>query len=105
MEFKIINPKKMHKNTLRGFFDLSVGPLCIEGYSYHVKGDKAWTNPPSRPYQDSESGETKYAPIIRIPDKDRYFKFQEWAVGEARKLFDALPEVVEKSTGDSDIPF
>ncbi len=105
MQFEIKNPKPMNKNTLKGFFTLVVGPLEIEGYSYHVKGDKSWISPPSREYQDKESGEKKYAPIVRVPDKDRYYKFQDWAIAEARKLFDTLPEAGETSTGDSDIPF
>ena len=105
MEFRIINPKPMNKNTLRGFFALAVGPLEIEGYSYHRKDDKTWVNPPSREYQDKETGETKYAPVIRIPEKQRYYSFQKWACGECENLFNSLPEASETSTGDSDIPF
>lgn len=105
MNFKIINPKPMNKNTLRGFFTLSVGPLEIEGYSLHEKNGKTWVNPPSREYQDKESDEKKYAPIVRIPDKERYWKFQDWATVEAARLFESAPEARETSTGDSDIPF
>ena len=102
MQFKIINPKPLHKNTLRGFFTLVVGPLEVEGYSYHVKNDKSWVNPPSREYQDKESGEKKYAPIVRIPDKDRYYKFQDWATAACEKFFSSLPQEPEE---ELDIPF
>jgi hypothetical protein len=105
MQLKLVNPRKMNKNTLRGFFDLEVGPLLIEGYSFHKKNEKQWVNPPSREYQDKQTGETRYAPIIRVPDRDRYWKFQELCVGEAQKLFDTLPDGGEQSTDDSDIPF
>lgn len=105
MNFKIINPKPVNKNTLRGFFTLSVGPLEIEGYSYHVKNDKSWVNPPSKEYLDKEAGEKKYAPIIRIPDKDRYWRFQEWAVGQAVRLFEAPPAPEPLTEEMDDFPF
>jgi hypothetical protein len=97
MQFEITNPKPLNKNTLRGFFTLKAGPLEIEGYTYHIKNDKTWINPPSREYRDKESNEVKYAPVIRIPDKDRYWKFQEWACAECEELFASAPEKESKS--------
>lgn len=88
MEFKISEFKLMEKNTLNGFFTFSFGPIQVEGWTYHVKNDKSWVNPPSREYIDPESGEKRYSPIIRIPDKDRYWKFQNWAVGEVKRMYD-----------------
>ena len=105
MDFKIINPKPMHKNTLRGFFTLVAGPLEIEGYSLHEKNGKTWVNPPSREYPDKETGETKYASIIKIPDKDRYWSFQDWAVKQARELFEAPAPAEEVPTDGEPLPF
>jgi hypothetical protein len=92
MKYEIKNPKKINRNTLKGFFTLAVGPLEIEGYSYHTKNEKAWVNPPSREYQDKETGETKYAPMVRISEKERYYAFQKWACEECAKVFNSLPE-------------
>ena len=105
MNFKIINPKKMQKNTLRGFFTLAVGPLEIEGFTYHVKNDKSWVSFPAKEYFDKETNEKKYWPMIRIEDKDRYLAFQKWATKQAARLFQSAPEASENLTGDSDIPF
>ena len=79
MSYKIIDVKPIRKNTLHAFFTLESGPMTIEGWTYHVKNDKSWVNPPSREYADKETGLKKYAPIVRFPDKDRYWAFQEWA--------------------------
>jgi hypothetical protein len=100
MQFEIINPKSMNKNTLRGFFTLKAGPLEIEGYSFHEKSGKTWVNPPSREYRDKESNEMKYASIIKIPDKDRYWKFQEWACAECELLFAS-----KQQSKNSETPF
>ena len=68
MNFKITDTKPLNKNTLRGSFSLLVGPLKVEGWTYHLKNEKSWVNPPSKEYIDKETGEKKYWPIIRIED-------------------------------------
>ena len=105
MKFEMKNPKPMNKNTLRGFFTLAVGPLEIEGFTYHVKNDKSWVGFPAREYFDKETNEKKYWPMIRIKDKDRYFKFQDWATAEAKELLASVPAAEENTTEGSDIPF
>jgi len=105
MNFKIVDTKSMNKNTLQGLFSLMVGPLKIEGFTYHVKNDKSWVGFPAKEYFDKETGEKKYWPMIRIEGKDRYASFQKWATKQAKELFKSLPKGSENSTGDSDIPF
>ena len=102
MNFEIIDPRPVNKNTLRGFFTLRAGPLEIEGYSFHEKNGKTWVNPPAREYTD-ESGEKKYASMIKIPDKDRYWKFQAWARSQLAEIF--KPQTVEQEHATDDIPF
>ena len=64
MNFQITDAKPLNKNTLRGVFSMIVGPMKIEGWTYHIKGDKSWVSPPSKEYIDRETGEKKYAPFI-----------------------------------------
>ena len=103
MNFQIVDTKKMCKNTLQVLFSLMIGPLKIEGFTYHVKNDESWIGFPSKEYFDKETGEKKYWPMVRIEDKDRYASFQKWCKDQVRKIFE--PETWETSTGDSDIPF
>jgi hypothetical protein len=113
MSFKITDTKSMNRNTLRGVFSLLVGPMKIEGFTFHQKGEKSWIGFPSKEYTDKESGEKKYWPIIRIEDKDRYWKFQDWCKKQLKGVFDAPqesepPEPTEQITGDQgdgDAPF
>ena len=87
MQFEIVDTKTLNKNTLKGTFSLMAGPLKISDFTFHRKGDKFWVGFPAKEYFDKETGEKKYWPIIRIEDKDRYYKFQEWAISEVSELF------------------
>jgi hypothetical protein len=111
MDFQITDTKPINKNTLRGVFSLVVGPMKIEGFTFHVKNGKSWIGFPSRQYVDQESGEIKYYPIIYIEDKDRYLKFQKWCKDQLKGVFDAptaVPEPKPEQAGFADqdsIPF
>jgi len=108
MNFKIKDTVPLDHNTLKGRFTLQVGPLEIEGYTYHVQGEKSWVNPPSREYTDKESGERKFAPIVRIPEKDRYWTFQKWAIEQVEDVFAKQSEPAvqpAEDQGDGDAPF
>lgn len=107
MTWLISDLKKLDQHTLKGSFSLSIGPLKIEGWTYHVKNGKQWVSPPSKEYIDRESGEKKYYPMIRFPEKERYYKFQEWAVGQVKDTF--APATAQSPNTDNggqhDIPF
>ncbi len=105
MNFKIIDTKPMDKNTLKGLFSLVIGPMKIEGFTYHVKGDKSWIGFPAKEYFDKGSGEKKYWPIIWIEDKDRYASFQKWAKSQVSKIFDQRNDTGTQQYEDDDIPF
>jgi hypothetical protein len=107
MDFKVTDTKPMNKNTLQGVFSLMVGPLKIEGWTYHVKGDKSWVNPPSKEYIDRETGEKKYWPIIRIEDDERYHAFQRWAKEQVTEIFATSSPPIQEGhqENDSGIPF
>jgi len=105
MNFKIVDKKKMDKNTLRGLFSLTVGPLKIEGFTYHLKGDSSWIGLPAKEYLDRETGEKKYWPIVRIEDKDRYASFQKWAKSQVAEIFKPQIDGRTQQYEDDDIPF
>ena len=104
MDFKIVDTKKMNKNTLRGFFSLLIGSLKIEGFTYHVKNDKSWVGFPAKEYIDKETGEKKYWPMIRIEDKDRYHAFQNWCRDQVSNIFDQKNNEGAQQDND-EIPF
>jgi len=87
MTWSISDEKKLDRNTLKGSFSLNIGPLKIEGWTFHIKAGKSWVSPPSKEYIDRESGEKKYFPMIRFPEKERYNKFQAWAVAQVQETF------------------
>lgn len=97
---KVLGWQKYEKNTLKGFFELSLDSgLNVRGMSYHSKEDgKRWVSFPSKPYEDN--GETKYQSILHIPDDGRWRKFQELALA-------ALDSYFATNRGDDpgDIPF
>jgi hypothetical protein len=82
-----------------------VGPLKIEGFTFHTKNGKDWIGFPSREYTDQE-GKRKFWQIVRIEDEDRYKAFQEWAKNQVRDIFNE-PEPAAAPTRDngSEIPF
>lgn len=103
MDFKTVDMKPMNINTLQGLFSLTAGPLKIEGFTYHVKGDKSWIGFPSKEYIDKETGEKKYWPMVRIEDKDRYYSFQNWCKDQVSEIFDHNTET--QPHNDNEIPF
>ena len=61
--------------------------------------------PPSKKYIDRESGENKYYPMIRFPEKEQYYKFQEWAKGQLKDKFAPAQSPSTDNGGRSDAPF
>lgn len=51
----------------------------LYGCALHMKDGRRWVNLPQRPYQDKETGETKYANTVKIPNQDHYKAFQHMA--------------------------
>jgi hypothetical protein len=105
MNFKITDSKPMDKNTLQGIFSLLVGPLKIEGFTYHIKGDRSWIGYPAKEYFDKETGEKKYWSIVRIEDKERHANFQRWCKDQVREIFEPEPKEQIVSAEMDEIPF
>ena len=103
MNFQITDAKPMIKNTLHGIFSLVIGPLKIEGFTYHVKNDKSWIGFPAKEYFDKETREKKYWPMIRIEDKVRYASFQKWCKGQVADIF--KPKNDQGDQHADEIPF
>jgi len=102
--------KKLDHHTLKGSFSLVIGPMTIEGWTFHIKNEKRWVNPPSKEYLDKETGEKKYWPIVRIEDKVRYWKFQDWCKEQLGGVFsepEQMPETQPEQAGyeNDSIPF
>ena len=102
MNFKIVDAKKLDKNTLQGTFSLLAGPLKIEGFNYHIKNGESWISLPSTEYYDKGTGEKKYRTMVWIEGKDRYQAFQTWCKDQVSELFNRS---LEKESQGDDIPF
>jgi len=107
MTWKIKNWKPYQKNTLRGFFDLQIGPLLIKGFTYHQKNGKAWVGFPARPeLKDGQpvrddDGKVKHYPVVAV-DKDKLGDFQDWVRKQIAPLLDTSPQPEQRQ---DDIPF
>jgi hypothetical protein len=69
--------KPFVKNTLQGFFTLTIKPLGLEikGCTYHVKADKRWVGLPARPWTDAE-GTQQWESILSFSDKAVWSRLQ-----------------------------
>jgi len=96
--------KNYRKNTgrgkLKGWFTLVTGDFEINGCT-HIEGNKGdFVGLPQRSYE--KDGETKYVSVVWMPDDDRRFAFQNWALKELEKIA-GVEQTVEPQ--DDDIPF
>jgi hypothetical protein len=85
MGFEIRDFKPFTKATLRGFFTLDANGIQIDGFTLHERDGRQWIGLPSKKGRD-ENGGSKWFPIVRIPDDERYRKFQEWAVKQVEAM-------------------
>jgi hypothetical protein len=99
--WKILDFKPIGKNTLQGKFNIEVAPMVIKGWTYHKKGESRWVNPPATTYTTNE-GDTKYSQVVWFPDKQRFEKFQQWALSEIDKI---QPATAESTQELDDLPF
>jgi hypothetical protein len=81
------NWRPLAKNTLQGFFDLTVCGLGlhIKSLSLHSKNGKRWVSFPARAYTDKE-GNQQWQSILEIPDYKAYQAFQDAALKAVDKL-------------------
>jgi len=81
MGIEVKSFRKFQKGTLLGFgtIFLSGAGLEIRDISLHQKDGEKWVAMPSKKHE-AEDGTKKYSPLVRIPDKARWAKFQQEAV-------------------------
>jgi DNA-binding cell septation regulator SpoVG len=95
--------KNYRKNTgrgkIKGWFTLVARDLEINDCTLVEGGKGDFIGLPQRSYQ--KDGETKYTAIVFIPDKDRRYAFNDWALKELDNLIRTEPE---DGSGE-DIPF
>jgi hypothetical protein len=104
MTFTIKDFRPHNQNTLMGFFNLQAGPLTIRGMTLHEKNGNRWVNFPAKPFSDSDGNEAWY-PIVKIEDKERFAKFQQWALAELEKILPVEPEPEPQYQEPADAPF
>jgi hypothetical protein len=81
----ISNPKPLIKNTLRGFFDVTLDSgLKINGCTLHVNGDARWVGLPAREWAKGD-GSKSWTPIVEIPDRDARDKFTAMVLPAAER--------------------
>ena len=97
--------KNWRENTgqskVKGWFTLVINDFEINDLSLVASEKGDFISFPSRPYTNKD-GEKKYASIVWMPDDDRRYAFQNWALKELDSFVG-----VEQSTNEEDkeIPF
>jgi DNA-binding cell septation regulator SpoVG len=80
--FQVTNWKPYTKNTLRGFFTVTLpSGLVIHNCTLHQKQDSRWVGMPSQKFT-KEDGTTSYTPVIEFTNREASDRFRD-AVLEA----------------------
>jgi DNA-binding cell septation regulator SpoVG len=75
-EFLVSNWKPYEKNSLRGFFSLTLpSGLIIHNCAVHQKGTARWVSLPARQLR-KEDGSIAYSPVIDFAGTDERRRFQ-----------------------------
>lgn len=78
--FSVSNFKPYKKNTLLAFLSLTLpSGLTLHGCTLHQKGESRWVSMPAKSYVKND-GETAWAIMVEIPDKDTLREFQALAI-------------------------
>jgi len=78
--FKMSNWKVFTKNSLRGFFTLTLpSGLVIHGVGYHVKSSSRWISLPATKITKKD-GSTTYNPIVEFVDRKHADEFRDLCV-------------------------
>src|SRR5262249_25635042 len=75
------NWRRFEKNTLQGFFDLTVHPpgLLVKGCTLHLKAGKRWIGFSGKPYVDKE-GANQWQNILEIVGREESNSFRDAAL-------------------------
>lgn len=85
-EIEITEWKPREKNTLRGFFSMTLpSGMIIHDCMLHQLNTKRWVGLPSREY--TAEGETKYARLIEFTDREIADKFRDLTLAALDRYF------------------
>jgi hypothetical protein len=87
--------------AIAGRFTLVVGPMEIRGWTHLRGNDGDWVSGPQREYE--KDGERKFYSLVYFSSKEKWAKFQKWALVEIKKLAPATTAPDPVPGGD--IPF
>lgn len=115
MNWQIQEVTLYERNSLKGFFQIGIGPLVIKGCTYHELNGKSWCAFPGAPRLDAngaqlrdEAGKPLFNNLVAIPDRQRYADFQAWAKPLVRAELERLraqPKGDPKNAASDPIPF
>jgi DNA-binding cell septation regulator SpoVG len=75
--FEISDWKAFTKNTLRGFFTVTMSSgMILHNCSLHVKNSSRWIGMPSQKYT-AKSGESSYKPIVEFSSHGAADRFRD----------------------------
>jgi len=81
----VSNAKPLNKNTLRGFFDVTLASgLKLNGCALHEKDGRRWVGLPAREWT-KQDGSKSWTPMVEVPDRDTRDKFNAAVVPLAAK--------------------
>jgi hypothetical protein len=83
MDYEVLNARPIDKGIVKAAFDVRLYDFTIRDWILFSKDGEEWVSGPSRKYQD-ENGATKYFSYVRIEDKQKYHKFQDWLLRKVR---------------------
>jgi hypothetical protein len=90
----VSNFRAVEKNTLRGFFTVTLpSGLVLHECALHEKGPERWVSLPAKPVLDADgrqrrdaNGKPRYAKVVEIPHKLRRDRFQSEALAALDRL-------------------
>lgn len=103
MKWEIKDYQVVNNGAVAGRFTLIVGPMEIRGFTHFRSEDGSeWVAGPQREYE--KDGERKFYPFVYFPDKERWTKFQDWALVEIGRIAPKSQRKVYEEESD-DLPF
>lgn len=98
---EITRHRQIDKGNLIAEFDLLLDSgMEIREMTHMRSANGEFVSFPSRKFEN-QKGETKYFNYVNIPDKDRYFKFQD----ACRDLLKSYRPATQTATPEDEIPF
>ena len=86
-EIQISNWRPRTKNTLRGFFSVTLpSGMILHDLMLCEKGDSRWINLPTREYKDTQ-GQRSFANIIEFADEELYNRFRNAVMAALDRYF------------------